>query len=222
MAHAQTTRENRMHLPFDALPYSMLFILGPDGDKPLPVTSQHLLCEPYLDPPPGRSYPQLKPQYRNLLLKEWEEGAPDPAWYPYRPSLSPHPFMGLNQFTAGRLHQMRSGKSYLGAHSSQDNRVPTTCPSCHEAPETFVHAILRCPTKEFARSRHLHGVSDIGPDTPVWSSYFLLAALARFISLTATAFPPGMFLRPSSSQSISSSLSSNVVSFGYFMSSQES
>ena len=88
--------KNRAHLPLDALPHSMLFILGPGGFEPLPVTSQHLLCEHYPAPRPGRSYPQLKLQCRSLLIKEWEESAPDPARYPYRPSIKPHPFMGLN------------------------------------------------------------------------------------------------------------------------------
>jgi len=89
----------------------MLFLLGPDGLSPLPVTSQHLLIDHYPEPPPGRSYPQLKLQCKNLLMKEWEEAAPDLARYPYRPSLKPHPFMGLDKLSAGRLHQMRSGKS---------------------------------------------------------------------------------------------------------------
>jgi len=173
-------------------------------------------------PPPCRSYPQLKLQCRNLLIKEWEESAPDPARYPYPPSIKPHPFMGLNKFTAGRLHQMRSGKSYLRAHPSGSDDAPTTCRRCDEAPETFEHTILRCPAKGPARARHLQGVSDIGPDAPVWSSFPLLGALSRFISSTATAFPPGMFSRPSSSAGSISSQSSNVVSFGYFMSSQVS
>ena len=153
-------------------------------------------------------------------MAEWEEAAPR---YPYRPSLRPHPFMGLNKFTAGRLHQMRSGKSCLRAHPSlNDHDIPTTCPRCDEAPETFEHAILRCPQKEPARTRHLQGVSDISPDAPLWSSSPLLRALAQFISSTATAFPQGIFSRPSSSARSVSSESSNVVAFGHFMWSQES
>jgi len=89
----------------------MLRILGPDGLEPLPVTSQHLLCEPYPDPPLGRCYPQLKLLCRTLLMKEFEEAASNPALYPYHPSLKPHLFMGLDKFTAGRIQQMRSGKS---------------------------------------------------------------------------------------------------------------
>jgi len=155
-------------------------------------------------------------------MEEWELAAPDPARYAYRPSLKPHPFMGLPKFDAGRLHQIRSGKSYLRAHPSWHDDGPTTCPSCSEAPGTFAHAILHCPAKEPARTRHLQGVTELGPDAPVWSSAALLGALARFVRSTATAFPPGMFSRPSSSTGSVSSRSSNVVSFGYFMSSQES
>jgi len=121
-------------------------------------------------PPPGRSYPQLKLLCKSLLPKEREDAAPDPARYPYHPSLAPHPFMGLDKFTRGRLHQMRSGRSYLCARPTWDSDVPTTCPSCDEALETFEHAILRCQGKEPETSRHLHGPSDIGPDTPSWSS----------------------------------------------------
>jgi len=96
--------KNRAHLPLDALPHSMLFLLGPDGHAPLPVTSQHLLGETYPSPPPGRSYPQLKVLCKKLLLEEWEKAAPSPESYAYRPSLKPHPFMGLSKFDAGRLH----------------------------------------------------------------------------------------------------------------------
>jgi len=115
----------------------MLFMLGPDGSAPLPVTSQHLLGESYPAPPPGRAYPQLELLCRNLLIEEWEKAAQDPAKYAYRPSLKPQLFMGLSNFDAGGLHQMRSGKNYLRAHPSWDDSGLTTCPSCAEAPKTF-------------------------------------------------------------------------------------
>jgi len=148
--------------------------------------------------------------------------APGPERYAYCPSLKPHPFMGLSKFDADRLHRMRSGKSYLRAHPSWDDHASTTCPSCGEVPEDFEHAILHCSAKEPARTRHLQGVTELGPDAPVWSSVALLGALTRFVRSTATAFPPGMFSHPTSSAGSISSRSSNVVSFGYFMSSQES
>jgi len=154
-------------------------------------------------------------------MEEWEESAPEPARYEYRPSLKPHPFIGLSKFDAGRLHHMRSGKSYLRAHPSRDNDGPTTCPHCGHAPVSFEHAILHCPAARPARTRHLQGVSELGPDTPVCSSAALLGALTRFVRSTATAFPPGLFSRWSSSAGSVSSRASNVVSFGYFTSSQE-
>jgi len=52
--------KNRAHLPRDALPHSMLCLLGQDGLDALPVTSQHLVTDFYPEPPPGRSYRQLK------------------------------------------------------------------------------------------------------------------------------------------------------------------
>jgi len=99
-------------------------------------------------------------------MEEWDRAAPDPARYPYRPSLKPHAFMGLDRFSAGRLHQMRSGKSYLHAHPSGDSDASTTCPRRQNAPETFEHAILHCSAKEPARTRHLQGLLDIGPTPP--------------------------------------------------------
>jgi len=106
--------------------------------------------------------------------------------------------------------------SYLRAHPSWDDSAPTTCPSCREAPETFEHVILHCSAKRPARTRHLQGVSDIGPKAPLWFSAARLGALTQFVRSTATAFPPGMFSRPSSSADSVSSRSSNIVSFGYF------
>jgi len=96
--------KNRAHLPLDALPQSMLFLLGPDGHAPLPVTSHPLSGETYPSPPPGRTYPQLKLLCKKHLMEEWETVALHPARYAYRPSLKPHAFMGLSKFDAGRIH----------------------------------------------------------------------------------------------------------------------
>ena len=155
-------------------------------------------------------------------MQEWDLVAPDPPRYEYRPSLTAHPFMGLPKFYTGRLQQMRSGKSYLRAHPSWANAGPPDCPSCNEAHETFEYAILDCSAKRPARSRHLQGVTELGPDAPIWSSGALLAALTRFTRCPATAIPTGMFSRPSCWADSVSSHSSKVLSFRYFLWSQES
>lgn len=153
-------------------------------------------------------------------MEDWEKAAPVQARYADHPLLKPHPFIGLSKFKAGLLQQMRSGKSYICAHPSWDDDAPTTCPRCDEPTETFEHAMLYCSAKRPARARHLQRVTDLGPDTPVWNSATLLGALTRFVRSMATAFPPGMFSRPSSSAGSVSSRSSNVVSFWYFLSAQ--
>ena len=76
-----------------------MFLLGPDGCGPIPVTSQHLLLETYLDPTQGRAYTPLKKGCRDLILTEWKDTA-HPTPYGYPPSLKPHPFMGLNKVDA--------------------------------------------------------------------------------------------------------------------------
>ena len=89
----------------------------------------------YLPPVPGvvPSYARLKLTAKQLLLYDWA-ATPAPPFYPYLPSTRPYPFMGLGKFVAGRLHQMRSGKSYLTAHAAWDNPdADTSCPTCFEA-----------------------------------------------------------------------------------------
>ena len=113
---------------------------------------------------------------------------------PPPPALNPRPFMGLNKFTAGRIHQMRAGKSYLAAHPTW--RTPdadTSCPRCSLEPETFEHAILACPSRQGTHSGLLHRITSVGQDAPLWSSLPLLKRLTTFISVTSTGFPPTMF-----------------------------
>jgi len=159
----------------------------------LPPISLH--WTDYLPPVPGvvPSYARLKLRAKLLLLSDWSATPAPPPYYPYPPSTRPHPFMGLGKFVAGRIHQMRSGKGYLAAHPSwEDPDADTSCPLCSEAPQTFEHAILSCPSSARQRSRLLQGVSDLAPEAPIWSDQQLLIALAEFIRTTATGFPPEM------------------------------
>jgi len=158
----------------------------------LPPISLHFTD--YLPPVPRvvPSYACLKLRAKQLLHSDWS-ATPPPPYYPYRPTTRPHPFMGLGKYVAGRIHQMRSGKSYLAAHPSwEDPDADTSCPLCSEAPQTFKHAILSCSSSARQRSRLLQGVSDLAPEAPVWSDQQLLIALSEFIRTTATGFPPEM------------------------------
>ena len=109
----------RSHLPIDPLCYTLQSVVA--IPKTLPLLHPHLLpiCTRLPpDPPPGtgRSYRALKMFLKGHLLHDWPLQSPPPLSYPYSPTLVPHPFMGLDRFTAGRIHQMGSGKSYLKAH----------------------------------------------------------------------------------------------------------
>ena len=107
----------RSHPPIDARCYTLRPMVA--VAKTLPLLHPHLLpigTRPPPDPPPGRSYSALKAFLKGHLLQDWLLQSPPPLSYPYPPRLVPHPFMGLDRFTAGRIHQMRSRKSYLKAH----------------------------------------------------------------------------------------------------------
>ena len=127
------------------------------------------------------------------LREEWESTSILP-YYLFTPSLVPHPLMGLPKFIAGRIHQMRAGKSYLAAHRPDWCRNPVlpTCPRCSSGDETFTHAAFECPPREWARHRFLWAVPSLDPASPVWSSPPLVVALAKFIKAMATGFPDGM------------------------------
>ena len=105
--------------------------------------------------------------------------------------------MGLDKFVAGRIHQMRAGKSYLANHPSWFDENPSvTCPHCAAAPESFEHAILTCTAKALDRTRLLGGVTSLGPDSPLWTDLPLLQALRSYILTTKTGFPPTMLPSP--------------------------
>jgi len=89
---------------------------------------------------------------------------------------------------------MRAGNSYLAANPTwRSADADTSCPRCGLEPETFEHAILSCHSRQHSRSRLLHGVTDIGPEAPLWLSLPLLKRLASFIGVTSTGFRPMMF-----------------------------
>jgi len=69
----------------------------------------------------------------------------------------------------------------------------TSCSDCRLKPETFEHPIFSCPSTQQARSRLLHGVTGVGHQDPIWTSFPLINCLANFISVSSTGFPPTMF-----------------------------
>ena len=160
----------RKHLPIDAL--ARLTIPYGEGLSRFPLVLK-MAPPPGTDiPPPAlmtRTYATLRHRARHKLLERWAEHFPTLHYYPYPPSLTPHPIMGLDKFIAGRVHQMRAGKSYLASHPSWYHENPdTTCPQCDSSPETLEHAILHCPEKARERARLLEDVSSLGPDSPTW------------------------------------------------------
>ena len=138
-----------------------------------------------------RTYLALKQRARDALLDDWVTLHPTPDYYPYSPRLTPHPFMGLDKFVAGRIHQMRAGKSYLVADPSWWNELPNdTCPRCSLEPESFARAILHCPKKNRERSLLLGEVASLDEGSPLWSSGPLIQALGQFVTATHRGFPP--------------------------------
>jgi len=159
----------RNHLPVDAVAHRTIpFTLGLSR---MPMINSHLVCPAPILPPQSvmdRTYSALKKRVREALLVEWASLCPTPGYYLHPPALSQRPFMGLGKFVAGRIHQMRAGKSYLAAHTTwRSPDADTSCPRCGLEPETFEHAILSCPSRQHSRSCLLHGVTDVGPKAPI-------------------------------------------------------
>ena len=140
-----------------------------------------------------KTYQALRAWARRMLLQDGAEDDPTPPYYEYPPSLTPNPFMGLGQFVAGRIHQMRAGKSYRAAHPSwSDEDHDLTCPRCGIEPDTFQHGILSYPARERDRDLLLKDVSALGQDPNLWTEPLLLHALGEYIVTTKTGFPPDM------------------------------
>jgi len=189
------SHQTRNHLPVDPMAHLTRPLLGGLWFAPLINSS----LSPHLTPLPPESvikaaYSSLKAKACLLMLDDWRLDHPPPPYYSFLLSLTPHPFMGLGKFMAGRIHQMRAQKSYLAAHPSwSSSDASRRCPLGAEEQETFSHAVLRCPAKAAARWCHLQGLTSVGPHAPLWSLVPLLASLAAFIKATATNYPPDMF-----------------------------
>ena len=138
----------------------------------------------------ARTYKALKVRSQLLMMKEWNSLHPPPEYYKYPHRLEPPPFMGLDKFIAGRLHEMRAHKSYLAAHPSWWSEDPdTSCPRCCSDTETFDHAILHCPARVSHRVRFLNPYLSLLADSPLWDNKELLHALSQYLSATRTVSP---------------------------------
>ena len=189
-------RNIRKHLPIDEITHRVLPFL--ENRTSLPLLNAHLvptLLLPALDPP-AHSFTTLKKQSRTILLLQWQFLASPPSGYPYPHSLAPHLFMGLSKFLAGRIHQVRAGKSYLAAHPSWFNKDSAPlCPRCHASPETFKHTLLHCGACRIQRGRFLPAITSVDESSPIWSTNDSVVALSNYINLnaTTTGFPSDMF-----------------------------
>jgi len=161
------------------------------------MINSHLVSPASTVPPwslMDNTYSALKKRVREALLTQCPALLPTPGYYHHAPTVNSRPFMGLGKLIAGRIHQIRAGKSYLAAHPTwRSPNVDTSCPRCGLEAETFKHAILTCPSRQGARACLLHGVSSVCQDASPWSSLPLLKRLATFLRVTTTGFPPTMF-----------------------------
>ena len=105
----------------------------------------------------NNTYSALKKSIPEKLLEEGDSLCPPPGYYLHSRTVSPRPLMGLGKFVAGRIHQMRAGKSYLAAHPTwRSPDADSSYPRSSLEPEIFEHAILSCPSRQHSRSRLLH------------------------------------------------------------------
>ena len=185
----------RSHLAIDSLCHTLRSVVA--VAKTLPLLHPYLLSigeRPSQDPPLGRSYQAQKSLLKGHLLQNRLLQSPPPLSYHYPPMLILPPFIGLDWFTAGRIYQMHSEKSYMAAHTNWGNLNPTkTGPSCVQEDVTFAYAILACPTKARQRARYPLGGSSIGPESPLCTDKTSIVGLASYIWATYTGHPPLLF-----------------------------
>jgi len=95
----------RNPLPIDAVAYKTIPFT--QELSRMPMINSHL-GSPALAASPkslmDNTYSALKKRVREALIEEWPRLFPTPGYYHHPPTLNPQPFMGLDRFTAGRVH----------------------------------------------------------------------------------------------------------------------
>ncbi|KAH0611643.1 uncharacterized protein H6S33_010908 [Morchella sextelata] len=156
---------------------------------------------------------------KQQLLDNWCTHFPTPTYYTYRLDTSPLPFTHLHKFIATRIHQIRSGKSYLRAQQSWINlHTSPKCRKCGLEDETPDHAILQCNASALTRSQTLEGVTSL---EEIWDNHTLTLQLGAYITKTRTGYPvsrgPSPLESGSGTSSPLSSVSSSSTSSAVFM-----
>ena len=101
----------RTRLPLDDLAHLVLPLVPVTGY--LPPRLAHLVLSDFPAPDtPSITGLSLVAKVKNVLKEEWEKLLL-PAYPLVTPAPGPHPFMGLREFLAGRIHQMRVGVTAL-------------------------------------------------------------------------------------------------------------
>ena len=192
----------RKQLPIDALAH--LTIPLSDGLSCFPLVLKIPPPAGENIPPPllmARTYKALKVRPPTPHADRVELPPPPRDNYTYSWRLDPHPFMCLDKFIAGCLHQMCTHKSYLATHPSWWSEDPdTSCPRCRSDNETLEHASLHCPARSDHSGRYLEPTLLLRADSPLWDNTEHLHALSQYLSLTRTGFPPEMGPTPLTSR----------------------
>ena len=191
---ARRYNEPRIRLPMDELAHRFLPLINTlslvEPDRPcLPPYKRHF--PPHADilsHYPAASWATL--QEANTHLSWGLQLARDAPHYPYPVPSRPHRFMQLGKFQASRIHQMRSGRSYLAAQEDfLDQEPDLTCRKCGEGDETFNHAAITCPAHAQNRAALCPTVNSVMHDSPLWRSLEDLKAFGRFIFVSRINFP---------------------------------
>jgi len=154
----------QVRLPIDeiAARATGIFPMGP-----IPIRPTRLLR---VTPEDAEGHFKAKETVRKNIHKKWQD-EPYPPYYEYRPPYRDcWNFMTLPKFAAGRIHQMRTNKSYLKAQTDWSNQdQDPKCQRCKEESETMPH-LVKCRTLEGAQANINPKARDICPESPLWKS----------------------------------------------------